>query len=581
MLKEYRTLLPYIKKHLPFYILGFIFLVITDAGQLLIPQFLKNGIDTLFLEGDKLPIIGMLMLKMVITAGLVGISRFLWRYFIHGASMRIERELRDDFFSHLLILSSSFYQKNKTGDLMARATNDLKSVRMACGMGLVALTDGLFMTLAILTILFINYPRLSAYAILPLPVLTFLIIRFGPLLGKRFKKMQEDYSNLSDKAQEAFSGIRVIKSFVKERYFLSGFDDANREYQKSTMKLVKFWGVFFPAIGFLAGLTVLILLYFGGRSVMDGKISAGDFVALLSYLDMLIWPMMGAGFVVNFIQRGGASLGRLNEVFKDQPDIESNPGAPEINDFKELSFRGLTFSYNGTDSPVLKDLNLSLVKGQTLGILGRTGSGKTTLLKLLPRLIDPPPGTVFINGGDVRDWELSSLRGLFAFVPQDTFLFSASIRDNILFGNPELGEEAMLAGAELSTIARDVSDFPNSWNTQVGEKGVTLSGGQKQRIAISRAVILDSPVLVFDDALSAVDTETEKLILTGFFKRRTGRTNILVSHRISTLELADYVVVLDRGEIVQKGTPSELLAQEGIYQEIALLQSMELKEGAG
>jgi len=578
VLKEYRRLVPYFKKHSLFYLFGFIFLVITDAGQLLLPQYMKQGIDAIARGGGELSIIGLLMLKMVFVALIVAASRFGWRFFIHGASMRIERELRDDFFDHLLKLSSSFYQKNKTGDLMARATNDIKSIRMATGMGVVALVDGLFMTLAILIILFSSHPRLSFLVILPLPFLTTLVIRFGPLLGKRFRQVQENYSDLSDKSQEAFSGVRVIKSFVKENYFLSLFDKSNERYQKSTMNLVKIWGFFFPAIAFLSGLTVLILLYFGGRNVMSGKITPGDFVALLSYLDMLIWPMMGAGFMVNMIQRGAASLARLNQVFLEPPEIVSTPGSRKIEDFDILEIEGLNFSYPEKDvKPVLQDIKLILPRGKTLGILGRTGAGKTTLLKILPRLLDPPEGKVFINGFDLRDLDLSALRKLFAQVPQDTFLFSASIRENIVYGKPEVAEDSMMLAAKLSTIDRDVGDFPSGWDTKVGEKGITLSGGQKQRIAISRAILLDAPILIFDDALSAVDTDTEKKILSTFFKRRKGKTNILVSHRISTLEMADFVVVMEKGRITQHGSPTELLEQEGLYREIAVLQSLEAK----
>jgi ATP-binding cassette subfamily B protein len=578
MMKEFRTILPYAKKHIVFYILGFLSLIVTDAGQLLLPQFLKRAVDLLSVGDFMLDRVGLLMIEMVAVALCVSMFRFAWRYFIHGASMRIEKELRQTFFRHLLTLSSSFYQRNKTGDLMARATNDLKSVRMACGMGLVAFTDGLFMTVAILAIIVADNPRLSVLTILPLPLLTFLVIRMGPLLGKRFKKVQEDYSGLSDMAQESFSGIKVIKSFVRERRFIDLFDAANDRYQKSTMRLVRIWGFFFPVIGFLSGLTMLLLLLFGGRKVMDGEISPGDFVALLSYLEMLLWPMLGAGFTVNMFQRGGASLARINEVLSEKPDIASPDAPAAAASFFGLVVRDLTFSYPDAKEPSLRNVSFSLVPGMTLGILGRTGSGKSTLLKILPRLLDPPPGAVFVNGTDIREIDLADLRGLYGLVPQDTFLFSESIRENIAFGNPDAAEAVLAAAATLSTIDRDLSDFPQGWETEVGERGVTLSGGQKQRVAISRAVVPDAPVLLLDDALSSVDTDTERKILQGLFRERSGKTTVIVSHRISTLERTDYILVLDRGRVVQEGSHADLVSRDGLYREIWRLQSLEAGE---
>lgn len=574
MFKEFKTLLPYLKQHRVKYLAGLSFLVLTDAGQLFIPQITKGIIDRIasgaFAIGEILGPIGW----MLTAAVFISVGRFGWRYFIHGASRRIETSLRDRLFSHLLTLSSSFYGKNRTGDLMARATNDMQAIRMATGMALVAFVDGVFMSLAILVILFAERPRLALFTILPLPVVTFMMIGFGKLIGSRFKSVQEGFSRISEHIQEALSGIRVIKAFVQEPYSLRTFEEVNAGYKRRNMALVRIWGLFFPIVTFLAGLTTLILLRVGGEGVLLGTISPGEFVATLSYLEMLIWPMLGAGFTVNILQRGAASLARVNEVLSQEPEIRSLPGAVRRTPRGALEVRNLTFTYPDSPAPALEAVSFSLDRGKTLGILGRTGSGKTTLLKMFPRMLEPPRGTVFIDGIDVLEYDLGALRSAFGVVPQDTFLFSASIRENIAFGAPDADERLLHDTAEISTITRDLTGFPEGWSTEVGERGVTLSGGQKQRIAISRALTVEPAVLVFDDALSSVDTETEEKILSRMLAFRKGRTNIIISHRVSTLKIADLIIVLDKGRLVQAGTHDELVSRDGFYAEIFSLQQL-------
>jgi ATP-binding cassette subfamily B protein len=587
-LKEFKSLFPYFKQYRLRYFWGFVCLVITDAAQMAIPQFIRVAVD--LISSGKFNWYAVLALGggMVAVMGVLSGGRFLWRYFIHGSSRRIEAELRERLFAHLLTLSYDFYQKNKIGDLMARSTNDLNAVRQAISMGLVAFVDGTMMAAAILVIIFIQDAGTALPAIIPLPLITILILFFGNAVGKRFQRAQETYSTMSDTVQETFAGIRVIKSFVKEWWFIKKFADTNDDYREANMTLVKIFGIFFPLISFLSGLTTLIVLLVGGGRVVEGLMSPGDLVALFSYLQMLIWPLMGTGFMVNMIQRGAVSLARVNEVLGTVPTIRSpeNPGkalsSPGEN---AMELRHLSFSYI-EGSKVLDDINLTIQRGTVVGILGRTGSGKSTLIKTLTRMVDPPPGSVFVHGLDVREWDLDELRSLFGVTPQDSYLFSDSIKHNIRYGlekNPVgLGDdEALLKkAASLSAIDRDLETFHQGWDTVIGERGLTLSGGQKQRVAISRSLIGGPDILILDDSLSAVDAETEKRVLTGLLEERRerpgrpGQTTIIVSHRVSALGYADLVVVLEKGRVSEYGSPQELVARGGFYARMAALQQL-------
>jgi ATP-binding cassette subfamily B protein len=525
---------------------------------------------------------------MVGVMGVISLGRFLWRYCIHGASRRIETEMRDKLFGHLLTLSFDFYQNHKIGDLMARATNDLNAVRESIGMGLVALVDGTVMAASILVIIFLQDAQTAALAVIPLPFITVIILCFGNAVGKKFRKAQETYSAMSDTVQETFAGIRVVKSFVKEWWFIKKFADTNDDYRDANMELVKLYGVFFPFISFLAGLTSLMVLLVGGIRVVEGFISPGDLVALFRYFQMLIWPLMGAGFVVNMIQRGAASLRRVNEIIGTKPMIAS-PEQPQTPPAAEpvnvIEVRDLSFAYPG-GNPVLERLNLAIKPGAVVGILGRTGSGKSTLIKTFTRMIDPPQGTVLVKGLAVGDWDVPVLRGLFGVTPQDSYLFSDTITHNIQYGLKDAGAsdappDTLLAKAvDLSAIDRDLETFSQGWDTVIGERGLTLSGGQKQRVALARAVIGEPEILILDDAFSAVDAETEKRIVTGLLKERQGKTLIIISHRVSTLKHADQVVVLDKGRITEYGSPQDLIAQGGFYARMAALQQLDQREEA-
>jgi ATP-binding cassette subfamily B protein len=592
-LGEYKTILPYLVRYRRQYALGFLCLLLVDASQILLPQFVRQAVN-LISTGSAAAVSGgsntsvgnrifLLCLGMIGVMLLISGGRFLWRYFIHGSSRRIEAELRSRLFDHLLILSGDFYQKNKIGDLMARSTNDVGAVRNAIGMGLVALVDGTVLAAAILVIIFIQDAQTAAFAVLPLLPITVMILLFGHMVGKQFRNAQETYSAMSDAVQETFSGIRVIKSFVKEWWFIKKFADTNDDYRDANMALVKTFGLFFPLISFLSGLTSLILLLVGGRRVVIGLMSPGDLVALFSYFQMLIWPLMGSGFMVNLIQRGAVSLDRVNAVLETKPSIVSPAlvkrpeGEPPVN---EVEIRNLSFAYG--DKNVLENVTVNIPRNSWVGILGRTGSGKSTLLKTITRMVDPPPGAVFVRGVDVRNWDLEELRSIFAVTPQDSYLFSDSIRNNIGYGLENPGDSLIKESAALAALDRDLAGFARGWDTTIGERGLTLSGGQKQRTAISRALIMDTEFLILDDSLSAVDAETEKRILRGLRDERErkirlgrGSTGLIVSHRVSTLVYTDMVLVLEQGRIAESGTPRQLLEKGGFYARMAELQRLE------
>jgi ATP-binding cassette subfamily B protein len=589
-LGEYKTILPYLARYRVRYALGFLCLLAVDAAQMLIPQFTRQAVDLISnagaagAPGGTAARIFRLCVAMSVSMLLISAGRFLWRYFIHGSSRRIETELRGRIFDHLLALSYDFYQKNKIGDLMARSTNDLGAVRNAIGMGLVALVDGTVLSAAIMVIIFVQDAGTAIFAIIPLLPITALILLFGSIIGKKFQRAQEAYSAMSDTVQETFAGIRVVKSFVKEWWFIKKFADTNDDYRDANMEVVKTYGLFFPFITFLSGITSLILLLAGGRRVVEGLMSPGELVALFSYFRMLIWPLMSAGFMVNMIQRGAVSLGRVNTVLNTKPSIVSpaiTKRPAEDGWEQDIEIRNLNFAYG--DEAVLENISVSIKRGSWVGILGRTGSGKSTLIKTLTRTVDPPPGTVFVRGVDVRDWDLGELRGLFAVTPQDSYLFSDSIRNNIAYGLEENDEGRVRRAAELAALDKDLALFAQGWDAAIGERGLTLSGGQKQRTAISRALVMDAEFLILDDSLSAVDTETEKRILTGLLKERERRiregrpfTMLIVSYRVSTLAYTDMVLALEQGRIAESGSPRELLSRGGLYARTAEFQRLEL-----
>jgi ATP-binding cassette subfamily B protein len=463
---------------------------------------------------------------------------------------------------------------------------------MAIGWGLVAGLDGTVMALSIIIIIFIQDAGTAVFAVMPLPLITVLIIFFGSMVGRRFKRAQEANSALSETVQETFAGIRVVKSFVKEAWFIKRFAENNDDYRDANMAVVKLHGFFMPLISFLAGFTSLIVLFAGGRRVVLGLMTPGDLVALFSYMNMLIWPMLGAGFTVNIVQRGAVSLKRINEILNTEPSIKNsenlkNSENPHI-EFSEIrdasplrsacgdsiiEIKNLSFAY-GEDKNVLRDISITVREGATLGLFGRTGAGKSTLVKLLPRMLDPPRGTVFVKGRDIHDWDIDALRSLFGVSPQDSFMFSDSIKNNLAYGCDGAENSLIETMCDISALDRDIETFSNGIGTMIGERGLTLSGGQKQRLSIARAVIIQSEILILDDSLSAVDAETEKRIVKNIYTARKNKTTIIISHRVSAFAGADHVAVLEGGALAEYGSPAELMEAGGYYAKTAALQQL-------
>lgn len=581
MLKELQTLKPLVSKHWWRYTLGLLFLITIDYAQTEIPQYIKKIVDNILSGIDEI-VLKNILLHMILTAAGIALGRFMWRYFIHGASRRIERDLRARLFEHYMVLPMKAFQDNPTGELMARATNDMQAIRMLTGMAIVAFIDGFFMSAIVLVRMFSENPSVALQVIIPLPIVTVIILLFGSKIGKRFKRIQEIYGTMSTVVQEVLQGIRVVKAFVKDDTFKTKFEKHNDEYRKANMSLVMLFGFFFPLINFIAGITMLILFMTGGHAILENTMSAGTLTAMIAYLEMLLWPMIGAGFTVNMIQRGRASLKRINEILFSSPEEKTrNNVSPKMVSHKggAFNFNNLSFTYPQAEKPALHKVSFTIKHGTTFGILGRIGSGKSTLLKIMTRILEPEQGQVFYEDIDITEIDIDDLRKLFGYVPQESFLFSDSIKNNILFANPDLTDDELQQIVSIAALDSDLTLFPQGINTVVGEKGLTLSGGQKQRVSIARALAVNPPILILDDALSAVDTETEEKILTGLFKLRRSKTNIIVSNRVSTLQNADYIGVFSNGELIQLGTPSELLAQEGFFAEIAAMQRLTHNKG--
>ena len=554
---------------------GFLALVFVDVLQLAVPKLVQYAIDSLARGSASASDLWLLGAGVVVIAVAIGFGRFGWRYFILGASHKIARDLRQDLYEHLQTLSPEYYDRNRVGDIMAHASNDIQAVRMATGIAALASFDALFLGSAAIAVMCSMNLTLTLLTLIPLPVLTVVMIRFGSVVHRRFTAVQAAFSGLTEKAQESFSGIRVVKAYGGSELEERSFSQHAGRCVEENIKLARIWSLFGPFISGLALVSAAILLGAGGRMVVLGRVSLGTFVAFSGYLNLLIWPLMAVGWVINLLQRGSASMNRLQKLFSAAPAVRDGPLAPPLE--PRIEVRNLTFAYPGFKEPALKDLSFAVRPGSTVGIVGATGSGKTTLVELLMRLYDPPPGSVFLGETDIRKLKLSALRSLFGYVPQEPFLFSMSVAENIAFGVDRLGREEIHELARKVEIHEEVLTFPEGYDTRVGERGVTLSGGQRQRIALARALARNPKILVLDDALSSCDAETERAILRRLKEDSGNRTTILIAHRISTVKEAEMILVLERGRPADSGTHEELLSRDGFYAELFRLQQLEAR----
>ncbi len=549
---------------------GVLALFVVDALQLIAPLIVRSAVNDLVAgTGESLVRYALYLIGIAVV---VFGFRFVWRILLFGAGRMIERDMRNRLYAHLLTLSPAYYVEHSTGDLMAHATNDLEAVRRSCSMGVLMASDAVIMISFSLAAMVGISPLLTLYAFIPLPFITVAVMGFGRLIHRRFERAQAAFSTLTERVRESLSGIRLLRGFAREEGIEGAFALTNRENVEANLSLTRAWGVFEPMVGLLAGLGTAIIVWFGGRGVLGGTLNLGDLVAFTSYLGMMVWPMMAIGWIVNTLQQGAASMKRLDKIFAEVADITSPAKPRPLPQSRRIEFRNVTFSYPGTDRPTLQDVNLVVEEGMTLGIVGLTGSGKSTLVRLLPRLYDPPPGTVFLGGVDIRALDLAELRAQIGMVPQDVFLFSATLRENIAFGRPEATEDEIWEAARLAGIAEEITTFPEGLDTLVGERGVTLSGGQRQRVGIARAILLDAPILILDDVLSSVDAQVEEAILGHLQHVLRRRTAIVVAHRITAVRDADHIIVLDGGRIIEGGDHSQLVRRGGLYARLHELQ---------
>ena len=586
MNKELKLAGRYVGRYWYGYLFGIISLTLVDMLVVRMPRITGDIVDGLTASTLDLAALQGMLWHLLLLGLLVAVGRFGWRYCFFGASRSIERDLRNDLFGHLETLSMRYYNEHKTGDLMAHFTSDLMTVRQLLGMTVITTFDASVELVLVLTsmILFVDW-RLTLVAVIPLVLIIIGDVFFGKAMHRRFLEKQEAFSSLTDQTQEAVSGIRVIKAFVQERKELLSFAKASRRCKDKNLAVARLVSTVFPLLDLVIGVSTLLTLLYGGWLTINGEITLGQFVVFNSYINMLVWPMIAVGEAVSSISQGMASLKRLNRIFDEQPDIRDE-GDPAVKGLRGgIELKGLTFAYPGAEEhPALRDVSVTVAPGETLAIIGRTGAGKSTLVSLVERLWDTKaPDMVRLDGRPLRQIPLDVLHRDIAYVPQDNFLFSDTLERNITFGVDGASHEAVVAAAEAACIHDNIMEFPENYQTLVGERGVTISGGQKQRVSIARALMRDAPILILDDALSAVDTDTEEQILHNLRQLRRGKTTLIIAHRVSTIQHADHILVLEDGARAEYGTHEELLALGGVYRGIYDKQQLEkqLREEGG
>jgi len=575
LVKSFHVIKPYLKRRRALIVTGILCLMGVDTLQLFIPRVIKRAVDDLTMlraDGMQLAVYAGEILAIAVMMALL---RFVWRRFLIGTSREIERDIRNRLFSHIQTLSADYFGTTKTGDLMAHATNDINNIRMAVGMGMVAMTDAVFLgSAAICFMAYINV-KLTLFALIPMPAIVLVTRTLARKMHSRYTKVQATFSDLTETVRESFAGIRIIKAFNREGNATRRMRDVSNRYIRENIRLVKVTGMFFPMMVLFTNLSLAVVLFLGGRQTITTEITAGDFVAFISYLNLLTWPMMAMGWVTNLIQRGSASLDRIDRILQTKPAIvetEDVVPAPPLKG--TISFQGVTFSYEREGLALLSDIGFTVEGGAVLGIAGPQGSGKTTLLRLIPRIYDVTGGAIVIDGRDIRDMKLDDLREAIGFVSQEPFLFSGTIRDNITFG-AAIDEAALIGAARAAALYDTVMSFPDGFDTVVGEKGIVLSGGQKQRIVIARALIKDPPILLLDDPIGQVDTQTAAAIIETIRSMAREKTIIISSHRLPAIQFADQIIILEGGQVAESGTHDSLIALDGYYAKTHFIQSAE------
>ncbi|MDY6988224.1 MAG: ABC transporter ATP-binding protein [Thermodesulfobacteriota bacterium] len=575
-MKSFRLIKPYFLEKKAFILVGLFSLFVVDMLQLFIPRVIKWAVDDLAVCCTTTTRLFHYALYIVGLAVLIGAFRFVWRRCLIGTSRRVEEGIRNQLFSHIQTLSSSYFDETRTGNLMAHATNDVQHVRMAVGMGMVALTDAVVLGLAAIGFMLYINVTLTLFALLPMPIIVLLARVLTRRMHKLYRQVQASFAELTEVARERLAGIRVIKAYNRESAEAERLSEASRDYLGKNLRLVRVTGLFFPGMMLFSNISVAVVLYLGGSQTISLTITPGDFVAFISYLGLLTWPMMALGWVMNLIQRGAASLDRIDVILETRPQIVSPPRPKALKGVRgTIVFDKVSFKYRPTQPWVLKELSFSVAPGQTLGVVGPTGCGKSTVCHLIPRLHDVTEGRLLIDGVDVRQMPLEVLRSHLAVVPQDAFLFSGTVGDNLCFGRGDASEKEMIQAAQRAHLYDTIMGFAHQFDTLIGERGVTLSGGQKQRLALARALVMEAPILILDDPLSQVDTETAAAILASFQDASLGRTTVMVSHRISHVKSADLIIVLEDGHLAAAGTHEELMAQEGYYSKMYRWQEIE------